>query len=293
MDGYGLGKVSWSPSTPRATVSQAQSQAPLPGFAKQTFPSETAHPAEITPQHDVPEVELQGDYYQEEEAPEWDTPDISIPDKPSKAAASKPPPAPKAPKKLPDDPEGKMKLAACVRRYLANPRLGPKLAAFQKLVPEKMSVEQLKATVNSMQAVIQAGSNQGAMDFLFVSGLHAVENIGTQYVGLKLQGYAQHVMSNDAILDTFEEVKLLHDGLAIPLSPEQRLAMGLLQAAYIVHTINGHMPQAAPPIANQPTDTPPDTVPLGAPLGPPPRDTSFLDKKVGVMVTANKAYEAL
>ena len=142
-----------------------------------------------------------------------------------------------------DDPKVQLQLVKEIRQY-AMSRLKKYLVSYD-LSEENlrsMSVEELRRLKETIRYECSVFGSGAIVQTMACAAVEGIEYAGTNYLGLKLQGYAQTLRANEQFLDLVEEVRLKHMNM-IYVEPEVRLGLLLMGTAAFIHNTNSAVTQ--------------------------------------------------
>lgn len=137
-----------------------------------------------------------------------------------------------------DNPEEKTNKILLINKYYNNKRLS-------KYIPDDIRVKDLsKLSSDDLDDHLKivkktVSSNRGNMEVeqLIQYTSTALENIGTQFTPLKLNGFSNALMQNESVKEDVEEIMLEYDLLS-ELTPHSRLTLNVISTMFMVHSIN-------------------------------------------------------
>ena len=143
----------------------------------------------------------------------------------------------------PDDPKVHLQLVKEIRQYAVS-RLKKYLTSYdlseQNL--RSMSIEELRRLKETIRYECSVFGSGAIVQALAGAAVEGIEFAGSNYLGLKLQGYAATVRANEQFLDLVEEVRLKHMNM-VYVEPEIRLGLLLVGTAAFVHNSNSAVSQ--------------------------------------------------
>lgn len=102
----------------------------------------------------------------------------------------------------------------------------------------KMSVDNLKLELESLDLTIADRGNSTFIDGIIKSGLQFIENIVNDRTKMKIKGTTMELFENDKFLDLIERVKLKHGLPGVQLDPAIELMFVALTTAMALHQSN-------------------------------------------------------
>jgi hypothetical protein len=105
---------------------------------------------------------------------------------------------------------------------------------------DNLPVSELEKIKSHIRFVLRSHTSDTFQLNALAAGLKGVEIIGTNFAGLKLQGYTEVCLSQEAVIDTYKELMLDYDFLG-DMPPGVRLCLTLMQVGVTVHLHNSKM----------------------------------------------------
>ena len=146
------------------------------------------------------------------------------------------------PEKDPDDVKERATLIYAIRAYGKSPRFKQYLKQQGKISSEsklqKMTVEQLKLELESLDLTICDRGQSDFIDTLAKNGMTFVETIMNDRTKMKVSGTTEELWKNERFLDLLERVKLKYSLPSVKLDPGIELMFVTIQTAMLVHNQN-------------------------------------------------------
>jgi hypothetical protein len=147
-----------------------------------------------------------------------------------------------------------LKLATQIRQCFEE--FPEKLSALKNTKLEGKSMEELQKKWSEIEYIMGTKQNLKMAVGGAIMGVKAVEDLETQFMPLKIQGLHQ-VCNDPDVLDDIKFVCIKSTG-KMSTTPEQRLGMQFLKAAFALHSINSS--KATPPTVTADVPTQPEIV---------------------------------
>ena len=141
-----------------------------------------------------------------------------------------------------DDVKEKASLIYAIKSYGRSTRFKKYLKSqgksFSDAKLSKMSVDNLKLELESLDLTIADRGNSTFIDGIIKSGLQFTENIVDDRTQMKIKGTTAELFENDKFLDLIERVKLKHGLPGVQLDPAIELLFVAMTTAMAIHQSN-------------------------------------------------------